>query len=177
MVNCPYLTYEPSHCTACTGWFCNVFGKRKKLTDTAMCVNNEDWLVCTRYTTKVGTIKEPEPEEEVVDLPPTEEVTTIVGGDVETLKVVFEPKPTPMVKLTGIGVLSPPGTTRETVKWPAAAAPPSSDCPYLGPVPVGAVACCGFWCHANNTPIRTTTACTSPPSWRECRRFFKAGGV
>lgn len=155
MVNCPYLTYDPSHCAACTGWFCVVFGQKKRLTDTAMCINNEDWLTCTRYTRKIGTAKEPEPEtkEEVIELPPTEEVTTITGVDMETIRVVVEPEP-----------------IEARVPTPA----PSSDCPNLGPVPAGKVACCGFWCHANDSPIRTTTACTSPPTWRECRRYVKA---
>lgn len=176
MVNCPYLTYDPSHCAACTGWFCVVFGQKKRLTDTAMCVNKEDWLTCTRYTKKIGTAKEPEPEpeEEIIELPPTEEVTSITGVDMETIKVSVEPEPTPTVKLTGIGVLSPPGTSRKTVKRPAARPLPRDDCPYLGPVPAGKVACCGFWCHANDSPIRTTTACTSPPTWRECRLYVKA---
>jgi len=172
MVNCPYLIYEASHCAACTGWFCVVFGRKKKLTDISMCKVNAEWLDCTRYTTKIGTAKEPEPEEEVVELPPTEEVTTVIGADMETIKVVFEPTPT--VKLTGIGVLSPPGTSRKTVKRPAAPTPPRDDCPYLGPVPVGAAGCSGFWCHAINVPLRSYRICRSPPSWHECRRFFKA---
>ncbi len=157
MVNCSYLTYEPSHCTACTGWFCNVFGKRKKLTDTSMCVNKEDWLICTRYT-KVNPVKESEVEEEVIELPLTEEVITSTGVDMETSKVSVEPEPVPEPEPEPVQVWVPPP-------------PPTSDCPYLGPVPVDAVACCGFWCHASNTAIRTTTACTSPPSWRECKKY------
>jgi len=160
MVNCPYLTYEPSHCTACTGWFCNVFGRRKKLTDTSICTDNEEWLECTRYKTPIGTVTEPEPEleveEEVIELPPTEEATTFtafIGGDVETIEVVFEP---------------------ETVEAAQPPPRPSNDCPYLGPVPADKVACCGFWCYADDSPIRTTTACTSPPTWRECRPRVKA---
>lgn len=67
MVNCPYLIYEPSHCAACTGWYCKVFGRNKKLSDTSMCVVTEEWLDCPRYTAKVGVAKEPEPTEEETD--------------------------------------------------------------------------------------------------------------
>lgn len=66
MVNCPYLLYEPSSCVACTGWFCDVFGRKKKLTDTSMCTITEEWLECPRYTTKVGTVTE---DEETLDEP------------------------------------------------------------------------------------------------------------
>lgn len=145
MVNCPYLIYEASHCAACTGWSCTAFGRKKRLSDTSMCTVNEEWIECPRYTTKIGTVKEPEP--------------------------------IPVVSVKGIGVLSPPGKIPESVarSRAASAPPPGEDCPYLGPVPVGEVACCGFWCHASDTPIRTTTACTSPPTWRECPESFKAG--
>jgi len=175
MVNCPYLIYEASHCAACTGWACNAFGRKKRLTDISMCQDNEEWLECTRYTTKTGTVKEPEPEEEVVELPPTEKVTSITGVNMETIEVTVEPDPIPTVKLTGIGVLSPPGTSRKTIKRPAAQPPPRDDCPYLGPDPEDEVTCCsGFWCYAINVPLRSFKICRSRPSWSECRRYVKA---
>lgn len=148
MVNCPYLIYEASHCAGCTGWACQAFGRKKRLSDTSMCVVNEEWLECPRYTAKIE-------------------------------KVTKSPDPIPVVKLDeGIGVVSLPGKKipeSVAVERAALAPPPGEDCPYLGPVPLGEVACCGFWCHANNTPIRTTTACKSPPTWRECPRSFRAG--
>lgn len=152
MVNCPYLIYEPSSCVACTGWVCQAFGRKKRLSDTSVCVDEEQWVECPRYLQKVTPVKEPESEEEVIELPPTEEVTSTqtIG---ETITVTAEP---------------------ESVEVQAPLPAPSTDCPYLGPVPAGKEACCGFWCYAYDSPIRTTTACNSPPTWRECKGFMKA---
>ena len=173
MVNCPYLIYEASHCASCTGWSCNVFGRKKRLSDTSMCIVNEEWIECPRYLQKVPAAKvsdpiptisfqkvdpvtkepEPEVEEEVIELPPTEEVTSVSGGDVETIKVTLEPE--------SVELEVPPPT-------------PSTDCPYFEADTVGMTCCSGFHCRAINVPLRAFKICKSPPSWHECGRFLKA---
>jgi len=151
MASCPYLLYEPSDCVKCIHWFCTSTSRRKKLSDTSMCVDEEEWIECPRYLKEVEVTEElePEPEEEVIELPPTEEVTAISGGDLETFKVTIEPEP--------VEVQVPPPT-------------PSRDCPYFGPIPAGKKSSSGFWCHAKNVPLRSYKICQSPPSWRSCQR-------
>lgn len=169
MVNCPYLNYEPPECAGCTGWVCDAFGKKKRLTHTSICVDDEQWPECTRYLRNPPPVEEPEVEEEVLELPPTEEVTSITGVDMETIEVSVEPQE--------IGALSLPGRPRESVKKAVPKAPPpipSTDCPYLGPVPPGEKGCCGKWCYAINVALRAFKICKSPPSWRVCQRRVKA---
>ena len=141
MVNCPYLIYETSHCAGCTGWSCNAFGRKKRLSDTSMCVLNEEWLECPRYTKKIGSVTK-------VD-------------------------PIPVVKLRGIGVVSPPGEKRESVKTVASIPLPGDDCPYLAPDPPGATCCSGFHCRAANVSLRAFKICKVPP-YHECQRYQKA---
>ena len=62
MVNCPYLRHETSHCSGCTGWHCYAFGRKKKLSDQAMCIDDAEWPECPRYRKKVeSTKKAPDP--------------------------------------------------------------------------------------------------------------------
>lgn len=137
-MNCPYLHYEASHCAGCTGWHCYVFGRKKRLSDTSMCANEDEWVECPRYLKKVA---------------PT------------------DPDGIPTVQLRGIGVLGAPrvrGAPR--MRRPPL---PADDCPYLGPVPTGEKACCGYWCYSTGGPIRSVKACHSRPSWRECKFLFQ----
>jgi len=149
MVDCEFLLHETKKtCTSCRGWFCTSRGSRKKLLDTAICTDEEEWIECPRY---LEAHPKPEPEKEIIELPPTEEVTTISGVDVETLTVTVEPL---TVQLT------PPS--------------PPTDCPYLGSVPSGCRGCGNYWCYAKDEPLRVVKRCKSRPSWRECMRRLKA---
>ena len=133
MVNCPYLIYETSHCAACTGWSCNAFGRKKRLSDTSMCVVNEEWLECPRYTTKIGTVKEPAP---------------IPIVSVKGIGVLSPPGKIPESVARARATSAPP---------------PGEDCPYLEADPVGATCCSGFHCRAINAPLRSYKICRSPP--------------
>ncbi|HUW44758.1 MAG TPA: hypothetical protein VMW50_03090 [Dehalococcoidia bacterium] len=151
MVDCEFLYHEVKKtCTNCRGWFCLSRGSRKKLLDTAMCTDEEAWIECPRY---LEVHPELEPEVEVIELPPTEEVITITGVDVETIRVVVEPEPIEARVPTSV---------------------PSSDCPYLGPIPEGEHGCCDYWCYAKDERLRSVKSCKSRPSWRECMRRLKA---
>ena len=51
MTKCIYLSYETSRsCASCTGYFCIAAYPKKKLSDISMCVDDEAWDVCGRYT-------------------------------------------------------------------------------------------------------------------------------
>ena len=142
MVKCPYLVYEQSQsCVACTGWRCVSLGRKKKISDNSVCMDEAEWIDCVRYVESTA----PEKVE-----------------------------PIPIVKASGIGVIGQPKTV--VVKDPTRpkAPVPSADCPYLGPVPEGEVACCGMWCYSTYGPIRTGTTCQSRPSWQECKHVFSA---
>lgn len=150
MVNCEFLYHEiKKTCKGCRGWFCTSTSRNKKLSDTSICTDEEKWPECPRYLSVYP--KQVEESEdaltETVDLPPTEEVvsTQTIG---ETITVAVEPTPP--------------------------VAPPPTDCPYLGPIPEGRYGCCGYWCYAYDEPLRSSKRCMSRPSWRECRRKFKA---
>jgi len=133
MVNCPYLIYETSHCAGCTGWSCTVFGRKKRLSDTSMCVVNEEWIECPRYTTKIGTVKEPDP---------------IPVVSVKGIGVLLPPGEIPEAV---------------AVERAASAPPPGDDCPYLAPDPPGATCCSGFHCRAANVSLRAFKICKVPP--------------
>lgn len=49
MVNCPYLTFDKSHCAGCHGWRCTAFGRKKKLSDVSVCQSEEEWGACPRF--------------------------------------------------------------------------------------------------------------------------------
>jgi len=49
MTNCVYLIFEQSHCAGCHGWRCTAFGRKKKLSDSMICQNEEEWTECPRY--------------------------------------------------------------------------------------------------------------------------------
>lgn len=151
MTDCEFLLNETKKtCAGCRGWFCTSKGSRKKLLDTAICTDEEEWSECPRYLEVYPTpAKE---SEEVIELPPTEPVTTFTGVDTEMIEVTVEPEP--------IQAQPPPV--------------PSTDCPYLGPVPAGEYGCCGYWCYAKADPLRSVKRCKSRPSWRECRRKYDA---
>lgn len=86
--------------------------------------------------------------EEIIELPPTEEVISTQIVD-ETITVAVEPT------------------------QPIATTPPG-DCPYLGPIPPGECGCCDVWCYSTSEPLRSFKHCKSPPSWRECRSRIEA---
>ena len=49
MADCPYLDFKASSCRGCSGFFCTAKGRKKKLSDTSMCKNEEEWIECPRY--------------------------------------------------------------------------------------------------------------------------------
>lgn len=54
MVKCDYLTYDQSQsCAGCTGWRCYAFGRKKKVSDTTVCMEEEEWIECPRYVKAV----------------------------------------------------------------------------------------------------------------------------
>ena len=147
MVKCPYLKYDQSpSCVACTGWRCYAFGRKKKVSDTSVFMDEDEWLECPRY----------------VDATAPKEVDPIPVVKASGIGVIGAPgsatKVAPRVR----------APTRP--KAPVI----SGDCPYLGPVPMGETACCGMWCYSTYGPVRTGTTCQSPPSWRECKHVFSA---
>ena len=153
MAYCEFLLRDESKsCAGCTGWFCTSKGSRKKLADVDYCRDYRD--ECSRYLAVY-----PKPPEErdfistddVIELPPTEE-TTSVSGSVDTLTFKVEIPAAP----------------------PLIVQPPPTDCPYLGPIPEGCHGCCDVWCYANDSSLRSFKHCRSPPTWRECRFRIQA---
>ena len=53
-MSCPYLRYDESHCAGCRGWYCAAFGRKKKLSDTVVCQDGEEWPECPRYIDTIG---------------------------------------------------------------------------------------------------------------------------
>lgn len=163
MTDCEFLLHVVKKtCAGCRGWFCTSKGSKKRLLDTAICTDEEEWLECPRYLEA-----HPELVEEVIELPPTEPVTTISGEDVEMIEVTVEPEP--ILPRVGEKIIGPIELT-----LPIVPQPPPTDCPYLGPVPDGKYGCCGYWCNAKDEPLRVVKICKSRPSWRECMRRYKA---
>ena len=173
--SCPYLIYKTSKsCASCTGYRCTSAGREKKIDESQLevCQDVNEYVNCTRYietipvspleTLELEPLEEPslEYEAETGELPPSEEVTTFTGADVETIKVTFEaeeeePAPPP-----------PP------VKRPCGCGHPNvrhSDCPYQGPAPEGVQSCLGIWCYAKNKNIRVDKTCVN---WKICTRFL-----
>lgn len=140
MTNCEFLTYERSpSCGNCTGWRCIAKGRKKKVGDNTICTNKALWEDCVRYVSVY-----PKPEE-----PPSIE-TYPNRNIINTSEIKLEPKSKPIIDPT-----RPPP-------------PPPSLCPYLGPPPKGVQTCCGMYCHADNTPLRTGSQCKSYPTYLEC---------
>ena len=165
MTDCEFLYHETEKtCAGCRGWFCTSRGSRKRLLDTSICTDETEWPECPRY---LEAHPEPEPEGEVIELPPTEEVTSISGVDMETLTVTVEPEP--ILPRVGEKIIGPIELT-----LPVIPQPPPTDCPYMGPVPEGEYGCCGYWCYAKDEPLRSVKRCKSRPSWRECMRRLRA---
>lgn len=150
MTRCEFLYFEEKKtCTGCRGWFCTALGRKKKLSDVSDCQNNP--LECPRYLEA-----HPELTEAVVSPEKVEEAATV---EEKPKKSRAKPKKTVKTKV---------------VVAPLVVVPPSTDCPYLGPIPAGEYGCCGYWCYAKDDPLRSVKRCKSPPSWRECRRKLDA---
>lgn len=156
MTRCEFLVNEISlSCTNCTGWFCTAKGRKKKVGDTTICNNDEQWSICTRFV-DVYPEQEPLPPavpktvEEIIE---TEDVTYFDLLDAEPIEdKVIEKLPPPLIR-------------RST---------PRAICPYYAAPPPGMVTCCGKFCYAENESLRTGTQCTSRPTWIECVRRVRA---
>ena len=169
MANCEFLYKEEKKtCAGCRGWFCTAMGSKKKLGDIRECTTQ--WDDCPRYLKvypKPIEERETVSTDDYVELPPTEEVTSISGVDTETITVTVKPEPKTKKVVPKKKVVAPVAYTIITPR-------PPGDCPYLGPVPPGKYGCCGYWCYAKEDPLRSVKRCKSPPSWRECRRRYDA---
>jgi len=154
MANCEFLyKEEKKSCAGCRGWFCMAMGRKKKLGDIRECTTQ--WDDCPRYL-KVY----PKPLEERETVSTADYVEPV--AEAKPKKVVPKKKVAPKKK-----VVAPVAYTIITPR-------PPSDCPYLGPVPLGEYGCCGYWCLAKDEPLRSVKICKSRPSWRECRRRYDA---
>jgi len=149
MTRCEFLLHETKKtCVGCTGWFCTALGRKKKLSVIDNCRNSPE--ECPRYL---------EAHPEIVKETKTAPVD-------EPAKPVVEIKPKKKTKPKKV-VVAP-------VAPPIIVTPPSTDCPYLGPIPPGEQGCCDVWCYARSAPLRSSKHCKSPPSWRECRSKYDA---
>ena len=153
MARCEFLIREESKsCVACTGFYCMALGRKRKLSVVDDCNNNP--LECTRYL---------EAHPELVEA--ATQVGKAMDPDLEKLAAEVKPKKKARPKKA-----KPRKTVKaEVVVVPKVVLPPSTDCPYLGPIPEGCSGCCDVWCYATDTPLRSFKHCKSPPSWRECR--------
>ena len=164
MVNCEFLIREESRsCAGCTGWFCTALGRKKKLSVVDNCRNSPE--ECPRYLeAHPELVKEtkievhPELVKETKTAPVDEPAEPVVKAKPKTVKKKAKPKKV---------VVAP-------VAPPIIVTPPSTYCPYLGPIPPGEQGCCDVWCYAKSAPLRSSKHCKSPPSWRECRRKYDA---
>ncbi len=146
MVNCEFLYYEDKKtCSACTGYFCLTKGGKLKLGVTEHCKTK--WVDCPRFL-------------EVYPKPIEERDFVSTADYAEPVK---EEKPKKKKKRSKKKV------TAKVTAAPPKIVTPSTDCPYLGPIPTGCTGCCDVWCYANAAPLRSYKHCKSPPSWRECR--------
>jgi len=153
MTRCEFLIYEQSKsCSGCTGWFCVVKGRKKKVGDAAICNDEELWSECTRYL-------------QVYPKPPDLEIEPIV--EFSSTETFDEP-------LYLEDVLLEDEITDIPKPTPPKPKPLLQTCLYLGPPPPGVHTCCGLYCYAENISVRTGTTCTSRPSWLECIKRLRA---
>jgi len=167
MTRCEFLIYEESKsCVNCTGWFCISKGRKKKVGDTTMCNNEELWRECTRYLQAYP--KPEEPLEEIMEITSTEdfdEYTALIDELLEDeLDIIYTEIDEEAELAVGLDF-------HPSIPKPR---PPRVNCPYLGPPPTGVTTCCGLYCYAENTPVRTGTTCRSRPSWLECIKRLRA---
>ena len=184
MVDCEFLYHEVKKtCTNCRGWFCLSRGSRKKLLDTAMCIDEEAWIECPRY---LEAHPEPEPEAEVEEKRYASSLTKLPRscpecGHEEGYLVFTEPDYGDMWacekcdhEFPGYKFVEMIEVAVEPLTVQLIPPAPSNDCPYLGPIPEGEHGCCDYWCYAKDERLRSVKSCKSRPSWRECMRRLKA---
>lgn len=159
MARCEFLYLEDKKtCAGCRGWFCTALGTKKKLSDIRDCQNNP--LECTRYL---------EAHPELVEAATS--LGEAMGPDLEKITAEVKPK---KKKARPKKAKPRKKVKAEVVVVPKVVLPPSTDCPYLGPIPEGCSGCCDVWCYAKDIPLRSFKHCKGPPSWRECRRRYDA---
>ncbi len=157
MPKCEFLILdETKTCVGCRGWFCLALGQRLKLSNTSDCSDKP--LECTRYLQAHPELTE---EDVAALLKAEEEVIPAVEKTVKEKPKKRKARSKKKVK------------AKVTVVAPVIV-PPSTDCPYLGPVPAGEYGCCGYWCLAKDEPLRSVKRCRDRPSWLECRRRYDA---
>jgi len=166
MTRCEFLIYERSKsCSGCTGWFCVAKGRKKKVGDTTICNNDELWGECTRYLQVYPKPPEPEPIIDVIE-------EHILDDDDVTWTPTDEDTPEPIYSIApSINFLAP---IEEPEPEPPKPESTRTLCPYVGSPPPGVQTCCGLYCYADNTVLRTGSQCKSYPTWRECVRRMRA---
>jgi len=157
---CEFLIREDSRsCVACTGWFCTSLGRKKKLSDAVYCRDHRD--ECPRFL-------------KVYPKPAEERETVSTDDYVEPVSIPEKAEEEPVLEVKPKTRVKPKKVVATRVAPPIIVTPPSTDCPYLGPIPPGECGCCDVWCYATSEPLRSFKHCKSPPSWRECRFRIQA---
>ena len=163
---CDFLIREESKsCVACTGWYCTSMGRKKKLGDVDYCRDYRD--ECPQY---LEAYPKPLEEREFMSTDDVKKPVKFMDKVEEATVVEVKPKKKARPKKA-----KPRKTVKaKVVVVPKVILPPSTDCPYLGPIPEGCHGCCDVWCYARDTPLRSFKHCKSPPSWRVCRFMVEA---
>ncbi len=157
MAQCEFLFHEDKKtCSSCRGYFCLSKGGKLKLGVTEHCKNK--WDDCPRFLEVY-----PKPAEER-DFVSTADYAGPVEVEEEKPKKKKSKKKKPTKKKA----------TAKVTAAPMKIVTPSTDCPYLGPIPTGCAGCCDVWCYADAAPLRTYKHCKSPPTWLECRSRIRA---
>lgn len=170
MTRCEFLVREVSKsCTTCTGWFCVAKGRKKKVGDTTICNNDEQWSICTRYLQVYPEQKPLPPTEPESKLEQELEIFTSISDEATWTEIDLTTSDSTYSMAPSINWLN-------QIEEPEPPKPrlPRVNCPYLGSPPTGVVTCCGMYCYADNEALRTGTQCTSRPSWLECVKRIRA---